>query len=764
MSTIAYDGITYSVMYIDPSIETAGDGSTPATALSNFPDVLVNNSMYVIRRTPETSYTSMKNTGNIGLKNILLIGMPKDKSDFFYNLMETSAIEAWGNDDAANYANVRMDSSRYPYDGDTIHANSTGQVFCETSILTFYANNCYFYRSSDGASAYNSLHFMFYFGSQVNSSITFEGCKFGYTQYDFDKKDFRVSNIDISTDTSTYPQYKCTGYVYISKARNVRIDKCIINQCTATPADNHYPNYTSRLPFRAGIYISNCKQFEFTNNSLYKLFRNYDGNIYDGTNTSRMFATIEVQNSDGRSYYDNNLINIIFSSKTSAINYLRIIEDTKNVIDVNNTIVNFYKMKDTSLVSLTLQNARAIIYFNSYTQIRLKNLTCDNTENEDELYFKGLPVLYVEYNGLGMPGNPGSYIEKVNCKFKHDANVSVTNCNIIELVSPEGQWAKDNNNYWNSGNAYINGLSWNPSKTIIATDIHVDAPLNGGYAFNLYHVGVKTDYVGGRVYLSSSSLTANKIYNHFVSNAGLNVYGNSFLKVAEYEVNQTGYAGSVHLACDTNKDTSVWVGKSNARLFYENTSSNLYAKSQCSVLVCPNYLAEGQFFARNGTYLAKSWNVTRTGSNSAASIKFYNNTVNSDDTWPLYIGMEPTSGIEIVPSTVGKKMLTCYIALKNFHETDLPKCSRKCGVAVNVPETLADGTVTEHVYTSTGKLRPDDSTWSNDTDLTTYRFEIPIEVKDVTNPIDVKLWYNWYDIDGFVYFDPDIKLTDITQE
>lgn len=760
MSTIAYDGVTYSVLYIDPSIESAGDGSTPATALSNFPDVLTDNTMYVIRRTPETSYTSVKNTGNIGLKNILFIGMPKDKSDFFYDLMESSVVEAWGNDDVANYANVRMDSSSYPEDTSNIHANPTGQVFCETSILTFYANNCYFYRSSDGASASSSLHFMFYFGSQTNSSITFEGCKFGYTQYDFDKKDFRANNTDVSTDTSTYPQYKCTGYAYVESARNVRISNCIINQCTATPSRNEYVYVTSRIAFRAGFYISTCQQFEFLNNNIYKLFRNNDADVYDGSNERYFYNVINVASSRGRSYYDNNYINMIFSSKTSTINYLRMINDSKNNIDMNNTYIKFYKMKDTALTSLILNNVQSIVYFNTYTQIRLQNFICDNSENEDELFFKGLPVLYAGYNGLGMPGNPGSCIKKINCKFKHDANISVTNNDIITLNSSNGQWSNSSND-WNSGNAYINDISWNPSKTIIATDIHVDAPLNGGYAFNLYHAGVKTDYVGGRVYLNCSSLTADKIYNYFVSNAGLNVYGNSFLKVGEYEVNQSGYTGSVHLSCDTNKDTSVWVGKSNARLFYENTSSNLYNKSQCSVLVCPNYLTEGQFFARNETYLAKSWNVTRTGSNSAASIKFYNNTVNNSDTWPLYIGMEPTSGIEIVPSTTGKKMLTCYIALKNFNETDLPKCSRKCGVAVNVPETLDDGTVTEHVYTSTGKLRADDSTWSNDTGLTTYRFEIPIEVKEITNPIDVKLWYNWYDVDGFVYFDPDIKLTDI---
>lgn len=78
MSTIAYDGITQCMLYEEPMKPTI-------------------------------------HLGNIGLKNILLIGMTKNKSDFFYNLMETSAIEAWGNDDADNYSNVHMDSNGYWY-------------------------------------------------------------------------------------------------------------------------------------------------------------------------------------------------------------------------------------------------------------------------------------------------------------------------------------------------------------------------------------------------------------------------------------------------------------------------------------------------------------------------------------------------------------------------------------------------------------------------------------------------------------------------
>ena len=70
-----------------------------------------------------------------------------------------------------------------------------------------------------------------------------------------------------------------------------------------------------------------------------------------------------------------------------------------------------------------------------------------------------------------------------------------------------------------------------------------------------------------------------------------------------------------------------------------------------------------------------------------------------------------------------------------------------------------------HEFTSEGiGWQADSSTWSGDTNLRTYKCEIPIEVFTTEEPIDIKIWFNWYSVNGYVYVDPDFKLRDVAVE
>ena len=74
---------------------------------------------------------------------------------------------------------------------------------------------------------------------------------------------------------------------------------------------------------------------------------------------------------------------------------------------------------------------------------------------------------------------------------------------------------------------------------------------------------------------------------------------------------------------------------------------------------------------------------------------------------------------------------------------------------------LPSGSFCEADGSSLAHWQSDNSTWSGDTNLRTYKCEIPIEVFTLDEPIDVKIWFNWYSVNGYVYVDPDFKLTDI---
>lgn len=74
-----YSNVDFNVVYVDPSIGTAGDGTTPAGALKALPANaadFADNTCYLIRRTQESYATIIPNGENSNISNLLLLGMP----------------------------------------------------------------------------------------------------------------------------------------------------------------------------------------------------------------------------------------------------------------------------------------------------------------------------------------------------------------------------------------------------------------------------------------------------------------------------------------------------------------------------------------------------------------------------------------------------------------------------------------------------------------------------------------------------------------
>lgn len=103
-----YSNVDFNVVYVDPSIGTAGDGTTPAGALKALPANaadFADNTCYLIRRTQESYATIIPNGENTNITNLLLLGMP-NPSDLMYDFVPEEAKSAWGTDEA-EYANVK---------------------------------------------------------------------------------------------------------------------------------------------------------------------------------------------------------------------------------------------------------------------------------------------------------------------------------------------------------------------------------------------------------------------------------------------------------------------------------------------------------------------------------------------------------------------------------------------------------------------------------------------------------------------------------
>ena len=157
MTTMKYEGVDYNVVYIDPSAETNGDGTTYSTAMNAFPSTYTDKTVYLIRRTEETSKLSMPKSGNAGLQHVMFLGMPRADQQFYALLDDAGVKEAW-KDETAKYANLLMNSDTYA-DKDS----TTNVVYYETSNRVFIALNCYFFRDNDGGTAnYDNVNNMMY--------------------------------------------------------------------------------------------------------------------------------------------------------------------------------------------------------------------------------------------------------------------------------------------------------------------------------------------------------------------------------------------------------------------------------------------------------------------------------------------------------------------------------------------------------------------------------------------------------------------------
>ena len=107
--------------------------------------------------------------------------------------------------------------------------------------------------------------------------------------------------------------------------------------------------------------------------------------------------------------------------------------------------------------------------------------------------------------------------------------------------------------------------------------------------------------------------------------------------------------------------------------------------------------------------------------------------------------------MQLLPTTTGRHVLRAYVALKGYAKVE--ELYRQFFVSAQVGE---------RTYYSTlhGRWADDEtSVWVNDSELVQKVLEMPIDIEETT-PVDVRVYFAWYSAGGFVYLDPDIKLTE----
>ena len=192
---------------------------------------------------------------------------------------------------------------------------------------------------------------------------------------------------------------------------------------------------------------------------------------------------------------------------------------------------------------------------------------------------------------------------------------------------------------------------------------------------------------------------------------------------------------------------SVFVDESNTSL-HPMATLTTKASHVYQSICCNNEGAEGHFAFRCANGLCDTWSVRREGGGTAA-LKLSNNTCSGAEA--MVLGRRPFNGMQLLPTTTGRHVLRAYVALKGYAKPE--ELYRQFFVSAQVGE---------RTYYSTlhGRWADDEtSVWVNDSELVQKVLEMPVDIPEVS-PVDVRVYFAWYSAGGFVYLDPDIKLTE----
>ena len=239
-----YSNVDFNVVYVDPSIGTAGDGTTPAGALKALPANaadFADNTCYLIRRTSESYATIIPNGENTNITNLLLLGMP-NPSDLMYDFVPEEAKTAWGADEA-EYANVKS----FVADG----------RFQLPNLRVFLMHRVYLFR--DGIDSNNYMLY-FYNSNEYKMCVSFEHCKFGSKGIDVDNPEYAGGALTKS---------RLKSYVYIYYARMLNIRDCVINYAITGNSSNCHGIYCR---FPEILHVEDVKVYSPLNYSSYEYY------------------------------------------------------------------------------------------------------------------------------------------------------------------------------------------------------------------------------------------------------------------------------------------------------------------------------------------------------------------------------------------------------------------------------------------------------------------------------------------------------------
>lgn len=643
-------------IYIDPSIGTAGDGSSPSTALKSFSDAstLANDTMYVIRRTNSELAIDIPSGENTNIKRIGFVGMPL-KDDALFSAIPKVAQDAWGNDTelkaqlkVGNFNlvlqscydfllyNINLEKSanysdyNYGYSGAFVLSNSTN--YCNEIGGKTSENNTYY------------------------GTLTIENCRFAGVNDPLDSEN--VSNI---TTIAGFGK----NYVYHSgRLTNLNISNNIL--CFSGSGSNDDPMMSSNsIVYFACVHdIINIR-----NNKIFSITVPYSG--YDGSSSYLIYiGNYQVTYKIGR-FIDNEVkvypvqpsgyyseYGSVFPSIISSSNYANELTEVQNFSytcgdKIGSTEIN--KLQCGNIIGFYTKGIGV------FKNIAINLPNCWKTTSDVVRITIDSPYSYG-------PNIPYSKIENISITLADENGLGdkLTDSNIYTEENDNYAALEINAHSTNINNIYI----WNPY----------------GVALSLLG-SLNCDKIGGVVYIKNNTfLTINELTCYrkraLLIRAEYRTSSDQCYKsyVFVNKVIMDPNSGECVVGCwrDDNsrftstrvyiEETNVSVRPSIDALIKKTDSSTTANGISLGCIVCPNNVETGCFVAMSDNCYVDTWAVKREGSTSKASLKFVNLTGHTRNS--LTLGYDPNKIVIKDNISAGKHTATVYIAHKGFQKIE----------------------------------------------------------------------------------------------
>jgi len=716
----------FNVLYVDPSAASAGDGSTPASALNALPadaSGIADGTCYLVRRTPAASEAVLPQGANTGVSAFAIVGMPKS-GDELYALMPEAARTAWGAD-TADYARIKAVTNDDPWGMD--EARTLVLANCQA----FFLHRVDLHREGQGAvEAAISLP-----NDAQTASVAIERCRFGLKGCDLE-----------SSSCTSAPAYGAAMYIQIGKPQVLSIRHCVVN----TVADGGYYMEASSW----GIYAQGGVFATLEDIDVWCATAQYGGDDGMGMGSSDPALKLGNYNSYSGSY-SGSFGNI--NANRIRVHYLK-----NGSYGYLPPALYIYGGEFTGLRNVSVGMESRTLGSGTPSLVAPGGILVDSEGAPEFIYSNlsaSLPEVWKVGSYCGVFKLCGSGASRLPGCAKEIDGISVA------LGTTGGVDTQNNGNYYSS---YKDGDSsrWNNyaalqlaisgsdgmnsgggHEPVIARNISVTHPRGIAlYASSCY---VKSCTLQGMLRAYSATCDITSLSSWYPGYAVGAAYG-STVRIGTLTLGRGNIAGTdsdpAILGSPQESQSFIYVGSSNTQLMGDTRSTST-SYDNCYAVACGSEQDAGHYTMRTLNAMCNTWGVARSGGSVPASLKLSNNT--AEGTGFLSLGRQPFGGFRIAAGTAGTRTLKVFVATKGLSET--AQLARRVVVQATVPRP--DGSEGMAFSSSSGRWTADASTWIGESGLTPFLLEMPLEIPAACT-VDVKIHFRWYSASGYLYIDP----------